>query len=98
MRGILSGDSKPRNYNYLTFNIIFSTSSEGKVEILKTLEQLILKTIIHTPPQESLASLRFVRVFSGKSKAMELSMLLLEISRKKKLAGILMKVNRVKFN
>ncbi len=92
------GDTKPKNYDYLTFKIIFTTANKGKVKMLQVLEKLLLKTMVNPPPAEVRASMDFVHIFSGKNQTNVISTWLMEFNQKRKMASILMKFTSVKFN
>jgi hypothetical protein len=91
-------DTKPRNYDYLTFTIISSISHDGKVQLLKSLEKMLLKSIVRYPIKDDIIPMENVQTFSGKDQGKVLSIWYMEVMPKKKLSQILMRVNRTKFN
>lgn len=98
MRDFFKTDTKPRNYGMLTFTINQSISHEGKVEFLRSLEQLILKSISYTPPAEQPVSMDDVTWFEGKRADKILSVWFSRISPPRKLAGILVKICKIRLN
>jgi hypothetical protein len=95
---ILVGDTKPKNYDYLTFTIISNIPKDGKVQLLRSLEKMMLKNIIQYPIKDNKISMDDVRVFEGKDRSKVLSIWYMEFTKKKKLAQMLMRANNVKFN
>ncbi|MCE1249055.1 MAG: hypothetical protein LWY06_20670 [Firmicutes bacterium] len=98
LRDFFKTDTKPRNYGLLTFTINLSITHEGKVEFLKSLEQLILKSISYTPPTEQPVGMDSVTWFEGKHQDKILTVWFSRISPPRKLAAILMKVCKIKLN
>ena len=91
-------DTKPNNYDYLTFTIISSISHDGKVQLLKSLEKMLLKNVIQYPIRDNTIPMEQVQTFTGKDPVKVLSIWYMEVAPKKKLAQMLMRVNRIKFN
>jgi hypothetical protein len=98
MTYILANDTKPKNYDYLTFTIISNIPKDGKVQILKSLEKMMLKNIIQYPIKDNRISMDNVRIFEGKDRSKVLSIWYMEFTKKKKLAQMLMQANNIKFN
>ncbi|MCD4783243.1 MAG: hypothetical protein K8T10_05345 [Candidatus Eremiobacteraeota bacterium] len=98
MTGYLKGGRKPKNYNYLTFKIIISISNKGKIRLLKSLEKLLLKGVMYRPVPECQVPVEFVRIFSGKKFSNILSVWFGHITHRRKFAGLLLNLCRVKFN
>lgn len=73
MKDAGSCDTKPRNYNYLSFKIISALSQVEKIELLKDLEQMLLKSLLRYKPRENWITLERVQIFSGKDRAKELT-------------------------
>ncbi len=65
MKNIGLSDTKPINYNYLTFRLISSETRQDKVELIKNLERLLLKSLISGQSQEGWIPLGLVKVFQG---------------------------------
>jgi hypothetical protein len=95
---VLISDTKPKNYDYLTFTIISNIPNDGKVQMLRSLEKMMLKNIIQYPIRDNKISMDDVRIFEGKDRGKVLSIWYMEVTRKKKMAQMLMRVNKVKFN
>jgi len=98
LRDFFKNDTKQRNYGLLTFTINLSITHEGKVEFLKSLEQLILKSISYSPPSEQPVDMDAVTWFEGKDQDKVLSVWFSRISPPRKLASILVKVCKIKLN
>jgi len=81
---IPAGDSKPQNYNYVTFNIISSTPNGGKAKLLSALERLLLKGIMLKPCFENKVDLTHVRLFSAKDEASEILIWYIELMDQKR--------------
>lgn len=98
MKNFFRTDIKPDNYNYLTSNIISNISHDGKVKFLRNLEKLLLGAIMNRPPEERRVSSILVRTFVGKNMARVLSVWHSHLKTRRRVAALLLKANRFKFN
>lgn len=98
MKKLFRTDTKPNNYSYLTFCIISSLSHDGKIEFMKNLEKLLLKSVIHNSPDEIPVELKNVRTFHGKKLSSVISVWFSQIARQKKISTFLFKINRFRLN
>ncbi len=92
------GDVKPRDYNYLTFKIIFSVDHEAKAEFLRHLEKILLESIYYKPVDEVKRSFEEIQLLQGKNQSKVLSTWLIKVTKPKKMADFLIKVIKIKFN
>lgn len=90
-------DCKPGNYNFISSNLKYNKAFLGKEDILFSLEQLLLKTMLVPSPEEKQCSLSLVRTFDGK-KRMITTFWFSELRKSKALANLLMRICRVRYN
>lgn len=90
-------DCKPVNYNYLTLSISKLKAFTGKEEMVKNLEELMLKPLIMPPPDEQKIPLESIRIFRGRHKSV-LSVWHQKITRSKPMSEELLKVFRMRYN
>lgn len=94
-RDLEGRDCKPSNYNYVSSNLKFNKAFNGRESILKSLEQLLLKSLLTLPPDEKLESIELIRTFEGKRRT---TFWFSELRKQKALANQLLRACRVKYN
>jgi len=90
-------DCKPDNYNFLSTTLHRSRTFCGREEILISLEQLLLKSLLTPSPAEKPESINSVRLFEGKQR-MVTTFLFSELKKHRSLASQLLRIYRVKYN
>lgn len=91
-------DTKPLDYNYLTFRLISSVSHQDKADLLTNLEKMLLKNLMTGFPGEGPTPMEFVRTYECRIPSRALTVWASRLLPELRLSRKLVKTSRFRWN